>query len=42
MYVCIRVSRRLAMEKSGWVGVWGVVAYLIGVKVVPCSCGEHC
>ena len=40
MYVCIRVCRRLAMGKSGW-GGGGVVAYLMGVKVVPCSCGEH-
>ena len=23
------------------VGGGGVVAYLMGVKVVPCSCGEH-
>ena len=38
MYVCIRVCRRLAMGKSG---AGSVVAYLMGVKVVPCSCGEH-
>ena len=41
MYVYIRVCRRLAMGKCGWGGGGCVVAYLMGVKVVPCSCGEH-
>ena len=38
MYECIRVCRCLAM---GRVGGGSVVAYMIGVKVVPCSSGEH-
>ena len=41
MYVCIRVRRGLAMGKSGVGGGRSVVAYMMGVKVVPCSCGEH-
>ena len=38
MYACIRVCRHLAMGKSGG---GSVVAYMIGVKMVLCSCGEH-
>ena len=29
------------MSSDGKSGGGSVVAYMMGVKVVPCSCGEH-